>query len=502
MADGFSGAELFQSGKGLTYADFILLPGYIDFGADEVELGTRLTRDIRLNTPIVSSPMDTVTEAKMAIHLALMGGIGIIHYNNTADEQVNHVRAVKRFRNGFITNPMVLSPKHCIADVHAIKREHGFSGIPITEDGTLNSRVVGIVTNRDIDFVPDNATLLAEVMTPREKLITADEGVTLQQANHIIREKKVGKLLVVDGNFRLVALVARNDLKKSRDFPDATKDSHDRLMCGAAVSTHPRDRDRLAVLVDAGLDVVVIDAAQGYSSWQIELIREIKQRYAELQVIGGNVVTTDQCRALIEAGADGLRIGMGPGSICITQETMAVGRAQGTAVYQCAAFAKKHNVPVIADGGISNIGALMKALSLGAACGMMGSLLAGTSESPGDYFYKDGVRLKRYRGMASLEAMSAGGDKRYYSENDAIKVAQGVSGTVVDKGSVVTFVAYISQGLCHAFQDVGATSVAQLHEMLYDGTLRFEMRSLSAQREGGVHGLHSWVEPAPSAPPR
>ncbi|MGE0432736.1 MAG: IMP dehydrogenase [Planctomycetota bacterium] len=502
MRDGLDAKQLFSSGKGFTYADIILLPGYIDFDAADVDLATPLTRDLHLRAPIVSSPMDTVTESRMAITLALMGGLGMIHYNNTIEEQAKHVARVKRYRNGFITEPIVLGPDATIADVRKIKRERGFSGIPITEDGTLRTPVVGIVTNRDIDFVENDATPLREICTPREKLVTAPSGVSLHEANTRIRETKVGKLLVVDDAFRLVALVARNDLKKSRDYPEATQDDEGNLLCGAAISTHPRDRDRLDALVAAGLDVVVIDSAQGWSVWQLDLIRWIKQAHPDLQVIGGNIVTTTQAEALLEAGADALRVGMGPGSICITQEQMAAGRAQGTAVYHVSEAARKRNVPVIADGGIGNIGALMKALACGASAGMMGSLLAGTSESPGEYFYKDGVRLKTYRGMASLEAMQAGGDKRYFSEHDRIKVAQGVTGTVVDRGSVMNFVPYMMQGLRHAMQDVGARSIAQLHEQLHAGELRFEIRSAGAQREGGVHSLHSYVEPAHEVPQR
>jgi IMP dehydrogenase len=500
MRDGIDAETLFGGALGLTYNDFILLPGYIDFGVDDVDLTARVTRDVSVKAPIVSSPMDTVTEAKMAISLALMGGMGIIHYNNTIEEQARHVAAVKRFRNGFITEPLVLGPNHRIADVDEVKKKHGFSGIPITEDGTLATPVIGLVTTRDTDFVQNRETALREVMTPKDRLIYADADIELDEANRIIREKKIGKLLVVDREFRLTSLVARNDLKKARDFPDATRGTDDRLLVGAAVSTHQRDRERLEALVAAGLDVVTIDAAQGFSSWQIDFIREMKAAYPTLQVIGGNVVTCDQARGLIEAGADSLRIGMGPGSICITQEQMATGRAQATAVFQVSKFAGEQGVPTIADGGISAIGGLMKALSCGAGVGMMGFLLAGTAESPGEYFYKDGVRLKRYRGMASLEAMSAGGDKRYFSEDDKIKVAQGVSGTVVDRGSVLNFVPYLTQGLRHALQDVGCRSVAELHRRLHSGELRFERRTASAQVEGGVHNLHTYVEPAPQLP--
>ncbi len=493
IGDGETAESLFGKGVGLTYNDFILLPGHIDFSADEVDLSTRLTREITLKAPIASSPMDTVTEWKMAAYIALLGGIGFIHYNNTIDEQVEHVRKVKRFENGFITDPIVLSPDHTIADVDEIKRREGFSSIPITEDGTLRTRLVGLVTNRDIEFEENRARPLKEVMT--RDLITAPKGISLVEANRILKESKKGKLPIVDPEGRLVALVTRTDLVKNRDFPDASKDERKQLLVGAAVSTRPEDRDRLAALVNAGVDVVVIDSAQGDSVFQIELIRYCKEKYPDLQVVAGNVVTQAQCRCLIEAGADSLRVGMGPGSICITQETMAVGRAQATAVWRCAKYAREAGIPVIADGGIANIGCLVKALAVGGSVAMMGALLAGTQEAPGEYYYKNGVRVKRYRGMASIEAMEAGGGKRYFMEGEKVKVPQGVSGYVIDRGPLVNFVPYLLQGLRHSLQDLGVRSIKELHEALYNGTLLFERRSSSAQREGGVHGMVSYEDP-------
>ncbi|MCA8939975.1 MAG: IMP dehydrogenase [Planctomycetes bacterium] len=490
---GLSAAELFEPGQGLTYNDYLLLPGFIDFGPDDVSLETNLTRNLRIKRPLVSSPMDTVTEDRMAIALALCGGVGIIHYNNSVDEQVRMVRRVKRFENGMITEPVVLSPSHTIADVRAIKRDQGFSGIPITEDGTLSSRVIGIVTNRDIDFENNPDRPLQEVMTT--ELVTAPAGTTLEACNEIMRRSKKGKLPVVDSEGRLVGLTSRRDWLKNRDYPEASKDSRKRLLAGAAISTKPEDRDRLEALVNAGVDVVVIDSAQGNSVYQIEMIEHMKATYPEVQAIAGNVVTPKQAFNLINAGADALRIGMGPGSICTTQEVMATGRAQGTAVFQTASYANERGIPVIADGGISTIGHIMKALSVGASVVMCGSLFAGTQESPGEYFYRDGVRLKRYRGMASLDAMKAGGGKRYFNDDtNKIQVAQGVSGAVADRGSVFGLVAYLTQGLRLAFQDVGRRSVDSLHEALRNGELRFERRSLAAIREGGVHDLHTYEE--------
>ncbi len=491
--DGFSAEELFTKENGLTYNDFIMLPGYIDFAPDEVILDTQLTRRISIKSPLVSSPMDTVTEAQMAIGLALLGGIGIIHYNNTVEEQADEVRKVKRFENGFITDPIVLSPANTIADIDEIKEKYGFSGIPITENGNLNSLLLGIVTNRDIDFEPDRSKKLSEVMTT--DVLTAKKGISLVQANQILKNSKRGKLPIVDDAGRLVALMSRNDLLKNREYPNASKGPHKQLMVGAAISTRDESRERLEALVDAGVNVVVIDSAQGNSSYQIEMIKTIKKKYPDLEVIGGNIVTMEQCETLIKAGADGLRIGMGPGSICTTQTTMSVGRAQATAVYNTARYAKKHSVPIIADGGISTIGFIIKALALGASTVMMGSMFAGTHEAPGEYFYENGVRLKKYRGMASQEALEAGGAKRYFAEDAKIKVAQGVSGAVIDKGSLFEYVPYLLQGIRHSFQDIGVRDMKALHDSLYSGKLRFELRSPSAQQEGGIHDMYSYKEP-------
>ncbi|EPG75687.1 IMP dehydrogenase [Leptospira fainei serovar Hurstbridge str. BUT 6] len=492
--DGLSGEELFSMQIGLTYRDFLVLPGFIDFHPSEVELETRLTRKIRLKRPFVSSPMDTVTESAMAIAQALMGGIGIIHYNNTIDQQVAEVTKVKRFENGFITDPVVLGPKNIIEDLDRIKERQGFTGIPITEDGTRTSKLIGIVTNRDIDFERDRTISLDKVMTT--DVITGKSGITLKEANDIIKREKIGKLPITDKDGRLVSLVSRSDLKKNKDFPDSSKDESKRLRCGAAISTLHESRDRVAALYEAGVDVIFIDSAQGNSIYQIEMLQFIKKNFQNLEVVAGNVVTRGQAENLIQAGADGLRIGMGPGSICITQDTMAVGRAQATAVYQTANHAAKHDVPVIADGGITNIGDIANALAIGASACMMGFMFAGTNEAPGEYFYENGIRLKKYRGMASIEAMKAGGDKRYFNEGQKVKVAQGVSGSVVDRGSILNFIPYLSQGIRLSFQDMGHKSIQELHKALRDGKLRFERRSESAQAQGSVHSLYSYSAPS------
>jgi IMP dehydrogenase len=439
--------------------------------------------------------MDTVTESKLATSLALLGGIGIIHYNNTPEEQIQEVRKVKRFENGFISEPIVLSPEHRIRDIDRIRETEGFSGIPITEDGTARGRLVGIVTNRDIDFEPDRERPLREVMTTRQDLITGSEGVSLSEANDILRVSKKGKLPIVDREGRLVSLVSRTDLKKNRDYPDACKDKRKQLRVGAAVSTQEADRARIAGLVEAGVDLVVIDSAQGDSVFLLQTLEHIKKSYPQIDVLAGNVVTVRQCQSLVAAGADGIRVGMGPGSICTTQETMACGRAQATAVYHSSRYCREYDIPVVADGGITNTGAIAKALACGASTGMMGSMFAGTEEAPGEYFYHDGLRVKKYRGMASIEAMQKGGSKRYLYDDSRIKVAQGVSGFIVDKGSMLDLIPYVTQSLRQSLQDLGQRSIPDLHRALERGELRYERRTHSAQREGAVHRLVSYEEP-------
>mmetsp|Transcript_26947 Transcript_26947/g.63556 ORF Transcript_26947/g.63556 Transcript_26947/m.63556 type:complete len:556 (+) Transcript_26947:115-1782(+) len=486
-SDGFTMAELIKESPGLTFDDFLCLPGHIHFSPEDVSTSTRVTRNVRLKCPFVSSPMDTVSETNLAVAMALQGGIGIVHYNCPIEEQAMMVRSVKRYKNGFINDPLTMGTNATVKDIRNIKFERGFSGIPITESGKIGSKLLGMVCTRDIDFVGDDELPVTEVMT--RELVVAKEGCTLSQANELMKSSKKGKLPIVNEKGELIALISRTDLLKNRDYPNCSVDKTSKqLLCGAAVGTRESDYERVRALAAEHVDVIIIDSAQGDSTYQAQMIRFIKGNFPHIDVVGGNVVTSLQAAHLIQAGCDGLRCGMGVGSICTTQEVMACGRPQAVSIYQVSRFAKQFDIPVIADGGIRSPGHIMKALTLGASCVMMGSMLAGTHEAPGQWFYRDGIRMKKYRGMGSKEAMEKGSSTRYLmSEQSTIRVEQGVSGAVADKGTLHHFLPHLHMCLRQALQDVGIKSLMELHHGSEAGFVKFEKRTAAAQMEGRVH---------------
>ena len=499
---------------GITFDDLIVLPGEINFGVGEVDLRTKLTRNISIQSPLCSAAMDTVTEYDMAIGMALHGGVGILHCNMSAEDQADMVRTVKTYENGFILSPAVLSPDHKVSDIDELYSEKKISGVPVTIDGKMGSKLIGLVSKRDIDFVTDRRIRLQDVMTPLSELITGTYPLSIEEANRILRESKKGYLPIVDEAGNLRALTTRTDMKKNRDFPLASKDAAGKLLVGAAVKSSAKDvvdRDRIRILVGAGCDIILLDSQNGDNRTQIEMIQEIKRNYPGVEVIAGNVTRTSQAKALLEAGADALRIGMGVGSVATTQIVKAVGRAQLSAVYHCAKIAKDYGVPVIADGGIKNTGCLIKSLALGASCAMLGSLLAGVAECPGDYFYRDGTRLKSYRGnFSSAPAYEAktsppspgsprsnhrkGASAMSTFSEPSVWIPSGVAGAVVDKGPLSRYIPYLCQSIRHGLQDMGTASLNEMWRQMYTGELRFELRSSSAQKEGGVHDLHSFQQ--------
>lgn len=485
-------------GESLTYSDLILFPDYVDFAMESIDLSTKLTRDVRLAIPLISSPMDTVTEAPLAIALALQGGIGFIHYNMPPEQQLEQVQKVKLFKNGFVTHPITLPPIATLRDVERIRYELGYSTIPITDDGSSHGVLLGMISKYDYStFYPEAlAKNVTERMVPREQLIvgcyeelTIDGGFDLKLANERLLDSHCGAMPIVDNGGRLRYLLTRSDLEKHCNFPSASVDEQKCLLVGAAIETWPAKAHERIEVLEGAVDVLVFDTSQGFTQYEIDLIQWTKKRYPHLQVIGGNVVTPKGCKALIEAGADAIRVGMGCGSICTTQSIAGVGRGQASAVYECAKMCREMGVPLIADGGVTGSSEITKALTLGASTVMLGSLLAGTKESPGKVHMRDGMMLKDYRGMGSLEAMERGSSYRYGTQSIALRVAEGVSGLVPSRGSIHEWIPVLLQGVRQGFHKLGHASIIQLHEKLIQNEIELERRSEGSKREGDVHNI-------------
>ncbi len=442
---------------GLTFDDVLLIPGRSEVLPRDVDISTYLTAEIKLNIPVLSAGMDTVTESRMAIALAREGGIGIIHKNMTPAQQAREVDRVKRSEHGVITDPISLSPQHLVRNALEMMEHYHISGVPITVDGKL----VGIITNRDIRFEDDLDRPIHEVMT-KENLITAPVGTTLQEAKNILRQHKIEKLPIVDENYNLRGLITIKDIEKARQYPNSAKDAKGRLRVGAAVGVGDDLEERLSALVEAGVDVVVVDTAHGHSVGVIKAVEKIKSLYPDLPLIAGNVATAEATRDLILAGADAVKVGIGPGSICTTRVVAGIGVPQITAVMDCAREAKKYGKPVIADGGIKYSGDITKALAAGANTVMLGNLLAGTEESPGEVEIYQGRKYKVYRGMGSLGAMRSGSADRYFQQQTDKLVPEGVEGRIPYRGTVSEIVYQLIGGLRAGMGYCGVRNIEEL----------------------------------------
>ncbi|WP_234121789.1 IMP dehydrogenase [Clostridium hydrogenum] len=466
--------------KAYTFDDVLLVPNKSEVLPREVELKTNLTKKIKLNIPLMSSGMDTVTESKMAIAMAREGGIGIIHKNMTIEEQANEVDTVKRQENGVITNPFSLSPDNLIQDALDVMKRYRISGVPVTnEDGKL----VGIITNRDIVFENDYTRKIKELMTS-ENLVTAAEGTTLEEAKNLLKEHKIEKLPLVDDEYKLKGLITIKDIEKVRIYPNAAKDDQGRLLCGAAVGVTNNMMERVEALVKASVDVIVLDTAHGHSQGVMEAVKKIKAAYPELQVIAGNVATGEATKDLIEAGADCVKVGIGPGSICTTRVVAGVGVPQLTAVMDCVEVADKFGVPIIADGGLKYSGDVVKALAAGAKVAMLGSMFAGCAEAPGEIEIYQGRSYKVYRGMGSLAAMACGSKDRYFQEGNKKLVPEGVEGRVPFKGSVTDTIFQLLGGIRSGMGYLGSRTLPELAEKA-----TFVVQSSSGLRESHPHDI-------------
>ena len=446
--------------EGLTFDDVLLIPQESNFLPREVDLSTRLTNKIRLNIPMMSAAMDTVTEATMAIAVAREGGIGIIHKNMTIEQQAEEVDRVKRSEHGVIVDPFSLTPDHTLNDAEELMGKYKISGVPITDE---NNKLVGILTNRDLKFETDYTKKIKECMT-KENLITAPVGTTLEDAKEILRQNKIEKLPIVDDNYHLKGLITIKDIEKAIQYPNSARDDNGRLLVGAALGVTADVLDRAKCLVDAKVDVVVLDSAHGHSHNIADCLRKIKTEFPDLQVIAGNIATAEAAEFLIKAGADAVKVGIGPGSICTTRVVAGIGVPQVTAICDVAEIARKYDIPVIADGGIKYSGDLVKAIAAGADVIMMGSIFAGCEESPGDSEIYQGRQFKVYRGLGSLGAMNDGSKDRYFQEGNKKLVPEGVEGRVPYKGAVSDTIYQLLGGLRSGMGYCGTKTIPLLKE--------------------------------------
>ena len=467
-------------GEGITFDDVLLVPAFSEVIANDVDTRTRLTNKIQLNIPLMSASMDTVTEHRMAIAMARQGGIGIIHKNMSIEEQAEEVDKVKRSENGVITDPFSLSPEHTIQDADDLMAKYRISGVPITE----GTKLVGIITNRDLKFETDFSKKIKESMTS-EGLVTAKEGITLEEAKQILGKARKEKLPIVDDDFNLKGLITIKDIEKQIKYPNAAKDDQGRLLCGAGVGITADVLDRVQALVNAHVDVIVVDSAHGHSANVLRVVRMVKDKFPDLQVIAGNVATGAGAKALIEAGADCVKIGIGPGSICTTRVVAGIGVPQITAIMSAYEEAKKAGIPIIADGGIKYSGELTKAIAAGADVCMLGSMLAGCDESPGDFELYQGRKYKVYRGMGSLAAMENGSKDRYFQTNAKKLVPEGVEGRVAYKGTVEDTIFQMMGGLRSGMGYCGAKDIKTLQE-----TGEFVKISAASLKESHPHDIH------------
>jgi len=471
------------SERALTFDDVLLLPAYSAVLPRDTQLSTRLTRRIALNLPLVSAAMDTVTEAPLAIALAQEGGIGIIHKNLSPQRQAAEVAKVKRFEAGVLRDPITIPPDMRVEDAIALQRSNRISGLPVVE----GSRVVGIVTNRDLRFEERLSARVAEVMTPRERLVTVREGATLEEAKALMHRHRLERVLVVDGDFELRGLITVKDITKATEHPNAAKDEYGKLRVGAAISTGADSEQRAELLVRAGVDVLVVDTAHGHSQGVLDRVAWVKKNFPQVDVIGGNIATAAAARALLDAGADGVKVGIGPGSICTTRIVTGVGVPQITAVANVARALAGSGVPLIADGGIRYSGDIAKALAAGAWSVMLGSMFAGTEEAPGEVILYQGRSYKSYRGMGSLGAMQEGSAERYFQDNDANVdkfVPEGIEGMVPYKGSVLTIIFQLAGGIRSALGYCGCRSIEEMRSRA-----EFVEITAAGARESHVHDV-------------